>query len=34
MCFITVYGLDNFWELLEGSPEKDGQEASDEKIER
>ncbi|KAL4711451.1 hypothetical protein ACJJTC_005575 [Scirpophaga incertulas] len=26
-----VYGLDNFWELLEASPERDGLEGNDEK---
>ncbi|XP_063893134.1 allatotropin isoform X3 [Helicoverpa armigera] len=26
-----VYGLDNFWEMLEASPEREGQDANDEK---
>ncbi|XP_047026870.1 allatotropin isoform X5 [Helicoverpa armigera] len=27
----AVYGLDNFWEMLEASPEREGQDANDEK---
>lgn len=29
--FFTVYGLDNFWENLEASQEKDGVDGNDEK---
>ena len=29
--FSAVYGLDNFWEMLEAAPEREGQESTDEK---
>lgn len=28
---VTVYGLDNFWELLENSPDREGIDGSEEK---
>lgn len=34
LLFAAVYGLDNFWEMLEATPEREGQENDEKTLER